>query len=71
MTNATEKGHGSLPGKKTTAKSLSELEGLLAQSSSTDHLGLISKLRALQVVEQMIATQEQLIGTEGKGMCVC
>lgn len=50
---------------KSMAVSLSELEGLLMQSSSVDHSGLVQKLRALQLVEQMIATQEELISTEG------
>lgn len=46
--------------------SLSELEGLLTQSSSSaDHSGLLQKLRALQLVEEMIATQTQLITSKG------
>lgn len=60
-----EKGRISLPDKSPAAASLSELEGLLAGSSSTEHAGLVSKLRALQLVEQMISTQEQLLGAKG------
>ena len=65
MSDSAEKKLTSLPaGEKTTTTSLVELEGLLAQSSSSDHSGLISKLRALQLVEEMIAAQQELISAE-------
>ena len=55
-------------GLKPMSMSLSELEGLLANSSgAADHVGLVQKLKALQLVEQMIATQEQLLSTEENG----
>jgi hypothetical protein len=44
--------------------SMSELEDLLAKSSSMDDTGMLQKLKALQLVEQMIATQEQLISRQ-------
>lgn len=48
--------------------SISKLEDLLAKSSSTDHTGMVQKLKALQLVEQMIAAQEQLISQDRDGM---
>lgn len=45
-----------------------ELESLLASSSGKDHSGMVQKLKALQLVEEMIATQEKLISGEGDGM---
>ena len=46
--------------------SLSELESLLAESSGlSGHSGMVQKLKALQLVEQMIAAQEQTLGSKG------
>ena len=51
--------------------SLSELEELLTKSASMNQSGLVQKLRALQLVEEMITVQEQRMGINGSGKNCC
>ena len=51
---------------------MSELKELLAKSSSmSGRSGVAQKLKALQLVEQMIAEQEQLVANQGEGAVNC
>lgn len=47
--------------------SLVELQDLLAKSSCSDQSGLTEKLKALQLVEELIMRQEDLIHTKRAG----
>lgn len=51
--------------------SLAELQSLLAKSSRGGKSGLAEKLKALQLVEELIMEQEKDMGTsrEGEGGC--
>ena len=44
-----------------------ELQDLLAKSTRSDQSGLTEKLKALQLVEEMIMTQEKLMSNRRDG----
>lgn len=59
--------HGCSEQDKQLETSLEELQDLLAKSSRSDQSCLTEKLKALQLVEEMIMAQEQLMSSRRDG----